>query len=193
MTQRRSHAASWLALGACLCLAACGERPAVAVPGPAVPGEGPAPTVSAPIPAAGPTSQGTSAPTMSLTVDDPRIASLVGVRTPGLGIVSDGRAGFLVYGPYAHLDAGRYEVALLGSVQPGHAGPLHIDIARDRGATVVAAQDLEPEALANPGMGGALAVLAFELPVAADDLEVRVSVDAKSRIAVSGYDIRPRP
>jgi hypothetical protein len=184
-----------LVVASCLCFAACGERPAVQVPPPAIPDEVPpaaaapvvAPTASAvaPLPA--------SLAPLHFSSDDARLGSEVGQRMPGAGLVADGRAGWLVYGPYVHLDAGRYEARFEGSVDAGHEGPLHLDIASDKGRTVVTAVELASAALADPSAGGALAVLPFELAAGVDDIEARVQVEASSRVTVSGIEIRQLP
>ncbi len=196
MPDRRPRAPRLFALAFCLCVAGCGERPANVAPATPVTDEDAA-TQAPAGPAAAAAPRAAAAPSAAMakswTIDDPGIGSQVGVRTPGLGLVADGRAGWLVFGPYAHLDAGKYEVAIQGIVQTGHAGPLHVDIARDKGATVVAARELEPAALLDPAAGGALALLPFELATAANDIEVRVRVVEKSRVTVSGYEIRSRP
>lgn len=192
MPKRRIRAPSLLGLALCLCAAGCGERPAAGAPAPAVLDNDAA--AQSPAAAAG-VAGAVAVPAISKawTIDDPAIGTQVGVRRPGQGLAAEGRAGWLVFGPYAHLDAGKYEVAIQGIVQSGHSGPLHVDIARDKGATVVAARELEPAALLDPAAGGALALLPFDLAAAADDIEVRVRVVESSRVTVSGYEIRSRP
>ena len=190
------HAARVVALAACLCIAACGERPAAQAPPAAVPDEAPIADAPRPPPAAGNGAVSVDKDTPGpwrFPTDDGRIGNTVGKRVPGSGLVADGRAGWLVFGPYLHLEAGHYEARYEGSVDAGHAGPLHLDIARDKGATVITAVDLAPAALADPAAGGALAVLPFELATPVDDIEVRVRVEAGSRVTVSGIEIRRKP
>lgn len=192
-----------LAVAACLGLSACGERPAAQAPPPAIPDEAPpattaATTAATTLPAtttgvAPPVPRAAPAMPMHFGSDDPRLGSEVGQRTPGAGLVADGRAGWLVYGPYAHLDAGRYEARIEGSVGAGHGGVLHVDVARNTGQIVITSKELAPAALADPSAGGALAALPFQLDAAAPDIEVRVRVTAASRVTVSGIEIRPLP
>lgn len=130
---------------------------------------------------------------MRFSVDDPRIGSLVGARTPGMGLSSDGRPGWMVYGPYVTVPAGHYDAVVQGALQAGHDGPLHVDVAAAKGTQVIAAVDAPLADLAPPAAGGALVVLPFDLAVDTPDVEVRVRVTETSRVSVSGVDIRPRP
>lgn len=126
------------------------------------------------------------------STDEPTIASEVGERRLGAGTATTGRAGWLLFGPYAALPAGRYRAELQGFAEPDNAGTVHVDIARDKGATVLAAVELDAAQLADAAQD-AWIVLPFTLDAPANDIEVRVRVGDSARLSVSGYVIRAVP
>jgi exopolysaccharide biosynthesis predicted pyruvyltransferase EpsI/glycosyltransferase involved in cell wall biosynthesis len=101
-----------------------------------------------------------------LGATDPRLASVVG-RVEGGSVVSEGRAGHLLFGPYKSVIAGRWTAIVEGLFDPG-AGRVRIDVASHAGQTVHAVLDLT-EATDR-------AALNFELAHPVHDLEIRVWV-----------------
>lgn len=180
-----------LGLAGCLALlAACGDEPA-ADPA-ATPGAAAAPPAASSAPAA-PAAPPSAAFDRAFTVDDPAIGSEVGERVAGVGLRATGRAGWLAFGPYAPVPRGRYVVELRGTVDAGHAGALHVDVADGKGSNVIAAVEAAPDALGDPASPGLLLALPFELVADSADLEVRVRASEASRVSVSGYRIRATP
>lgn len=117
---------------------------------------------------------------------DPRVLHQVGLRRSGVGMVADGRAGYLAYGPYLALEPGSYKLALRGDLAEGRAGGAEVEVAYSHGEQVIAGR------LIQAGQGGlpegVLAELGFEVPESgASDLEVRVKVTADSAMSVAGY------
>jgi hypothetical protein len=195
----RSDAVATLVRGAALAgllaLGACREAPdagaPAASPAPAPVATAPAVAASAAVPAAA--TLPAPAQPLRIGIDDPRIGSEVGERTPGMGLGTTGRAGWLMFGGYSQVPAGHYELVLRGFVQPGHAGPLHVDVAAGKGTDVIAAVEADPAALDAAALSGALVVMPFDLASDRADLEVRVRVLPESKLSVSGFEIRPRP
>lgn len=130
---------------------------------------------------------------LSFTTDAPHIGSQVGLRTPGLGMSTTGKAGWLLFGPYIPLQPGNYEVAFQGIVQADHAGVVHFDIAYGKGASTLAIKDLDQAALAASALDGTLTTLAFTVSEPISDIEVRISVTEQSNLAVAGFVIRATP
>jgi hypothetical protein len=189
-----------LAVALAIALAACGPAPDANAPVPAAADAAtPATVASAPAPAAlaavppAVVPAAAPAPSLRVAVDDPRVGTEVGVRTPGMGLGTSGKPGWLLFGGYSALPAGRYELAVQGFAQPGHAGLLYVDVAAGKGTQIIAAADVAPDALDAAALSGALVLLPFELDAARDDVEVRVRVTAASKVSVSGFEIRPRP
>lgn len=178
-----------LSLGLPVLLAACSEPASPPAPAPAAT-DAPAPASAAAPPAAAPAG---GSLVMHYSTDEPTIGSEVGERRLGAGTTTTGRAGWLLFGPYAALPAGRYRVELQGFAEPGHAGVVHVDVARDKGATVVAAVEIEAAQLADAASEDGWVVLPFTLAEPASDIEVRVRVGEASRLSVSGYVIRAVP
>jgi hypothetical protein len=111
---------------------------------------------------------------------DARVRSVVG-RADADGIVADGRAGYLLFGPYLAAPPGRYRVRLEGEDAP--AGAI-VDVAARAGAFPLA-----PPTALRVG-DGMLAELAFDVPEpGVGDLEVRVQVPAGARLRIAGYTI----
>lgn len=117
-------------------------------------------------------------------VGDGRVLSLVGIRR-GDNLVADGRAGFLLYGPYVALPAGRYRLFVRGAAGKPAAGPGRLDVSVDRGSRQLAIIDA-------PVMHAKqMATLDFEVPEGGvDDLEVRLQVDKGSTTTILGYTIQ---
>lgn len=160
---------------------------------PAGPPPGSAPEVSAAAQPAADPGAGSAGVHLSYAADDGAIGSEVGERIPGAGLASQGRAGWLLYGPYAAVPAGRYRAVIRGSVLPGHGGHVHVDVAHSKGQVLVAVLELDPAALAAGSSGGDLVVLPFELAQAVDDLELRLRVDAAGRVSVRAIQIDALP
>ena len=125
-------------------LPACDRTPPPALePAPAA-----APEVSGASPAATPAP---AAPFLeSISSDDARLGTEVGERRLGLGLTTTGKTGWLMFGPYIPLPAGKYEVTLQGLAQDGHAGVVHFDVVQGKGTEAIAAVELDAPALLAP-------------------------------------------
>ena len=126
-------------------------------------------------------------------IDNGSIGSQVGERRPGAGVASHGVAGWLIYGPYTPMPAGRYRVVITGQALPDHAGHVHADVAYHQGSVLAAALELDPPQLSAQAVGDQLLTLPFELAEPVADLEVRIRVDEATRLAVTSYRIEPVP
>ena len=115
---------------------------------------------------------------------DMRLTSKTG-RREGLAMVSTGQAGFLLYGPYAKLPAGRYVARLKGQCEPDAMGGW-LDACSDKGVKVLARLELQ-----NSVKPGCIAELAFELAEPVNDLEVRLWVPAEVSMRVESLSIEP--
>jgi len=111
-----------------------------------------------------------SPPPWRLEATDPHFASLVG-RTEGDSIVSDGRAGHLLFGPYRRVGAGHWTAAIEGLLQPG-SGCLRIDVASDAGQLVHAAVEVT--------QATDRITLDFDLDQPVRDLEIRVWIHERA-------------
>ena len=160
--------------------AACSREPAPA----ALPAPQPVESVDAPAPNAAP-----AVLHMEFAADNGAIGTEIGERQPGLGLASRGKAGWLIFGPYVPMPPGRFEVRIAGTVLPGHAGNVHVDVAHSKGEVLVAALELDPAALLAGASGDSLVRLPFEIQRAVTDLEVRVRVDDTGRLAIASYQI----
>ena len=179
-----------LSLGLPVLLVACGEQPATSAP---TASEAPPATAAAAAPAAGASAAAGGSLVLHYSTDEPTIGSEVGERRLGAGTSTSGRAGWLLFGPYVALPAGHYRVELQGYAEADNAGAVHVDIARDKGATVVAAMELDAAQLADAASEDGWIVLPFTLAEPASDIEVRLRVADTSRLSVSGYVIRALP
>jgi hypothetical protein len=111
---------------------------------------------------------------------DARLGSVVG-RVGAAGIVADGRAGYLLFGPYLAVPPGTYRLRLQGVDAP--AGAM-VDVAARAGAFALVAP--APLRVGD----GVLADLSFDVPEpGVGDLEVRVQVPAGARLRIAGYTI----
>lgn len=125
------------------------------------------------------------------STESPAIGTEVGIRALGVGTTTTGKAGWLLFGPYAALPEGSYLAAVQGVTLPGHAGSIYFDVAADKGARVIAALDLDPAALLAERSPDGMIVLPFTLAEAVDDLELRIRVTEQSQLSVSTIDFLP--
>jgi exopolysaccharide biosynthesis predicted pyruvyltransferase EpsI/GT2 family glycosyltransferase len=101
-----------------------------------------------------------------LGATDPTLTSVIG-RAEGGSVVSDGRAGHLLFGPYKTVIAGCWTAAVEGRLDPA-LGCIRIDVASDGGRVVHASLELtEPTERAT---------LDFRLARPVHDIEIRVWV-----------------
>lgn len=111
-----------------------------------------------------------------LQAADANLHSQVG-RIEGTSAVSDGRAGYLLFGPYKTVLAGGWKAVVEGAFQPG-AGRVRIDVVSGAGRDVHAEVDVTAPA--------GRAELEFHVDRPVQDLEIRVWVD---ELAVSRIDV----
>jgi glycosyltransferase involved in cell wall biosynthesis len=116
---------------------------------------------------------------------DSRLGMAVGERN-GRDVKTNGKAGHLLYGPYLALPAGRYRIAISGSVGRGGLGDARMDVAIEVGVA-----SLAETLLTFPDKNGHLANISFVLATACKDLEVRVMVSERSDLTVSMVEIAP--
>jgi Wzt C-terminal domain len=114
---------------------------------------------------------------------DARLRSSVGIRE-GRSIKSTGKAGALMFGPYAQLPAGGFVARLEGRCDEAGSAT-SIDVACETGNRVIARREIEVSA-------GVIGELEFELEHAVNDLEVRVWVSAESQVCVDVLSIQPK-
>ncbi|GAA4409072.1 hypothetical protein GCM10011450_27170 [Advenella faeciporci] len=95
---------------------------------------------------------------------------------------SDGRAGYLAYGPYVPLKAGKYKLTVFGSSKKLNGA--YIDIVSDKGDVVYKKIEL-PQYV----KGSLLDEVSIDIPENALDLEVRVWVNEDDELTFSGYKL----
>jgi hypothetical protein len=102
---------------------------------------------------------------------------------------TDGRGGFLVYGPYASLPAGRYRLRVLGEWQGEEETRAHVDIVTARGQQTVLHAALAREL----AVAGCLLEETFALAADVSDLEMRLQVDTSTQLRVFGIELLGLP
>ncbi len=101
-------------------------------------------------------------------------------------MVSGQGAGLLLYGPYVPLHAGRFMVGIYG----GGVGAAWMDVCSSRGAKVHVYRDFVPSHLESETL---LVQIELSLDSDVSDLEIRVGVDAETRMWLSRIEICPLP
>lgn len=118
---------------------------------------------------------------LEFSAASPEVRTQVGTLRGGT-LVADGRSGFVMYGPYQPLGAGKYSIYVAGS----SSTQFMLDISAKKGSERIfshlyaGAQDPASQVLAR---------IDFELKDSVSDLEVRIHVQAESDIQISGYRI----
>lgn len=111
----------------------------------------------------------------------------VGKRVSG-AVRSTGQSGFLVFGPYVFMKAGKYMLELRGTIH-STAGRVITDVMGDKGRREFAR--FEGLDVANSDDSKVLLSRVVVLDEAVGDLEVRVWVDELADIELHGYTLRP--
>lgn len=117
--------------------------------------------------------------------NDPRMHSEVGLPR-GRSAVSTGKAGFLIYGPYAHLAAGRYRLEIEGHSEGGEEN-CWLDTSCDSGGV----QLLKMGVPAADHQGNWAVSTELLLDHRVSDLEIRLWVSADANLSVQGISISP--
>lgn len=101
-------------------------------------------------------------------------------------VFSDGRKGFLVYGPYVYMTAGEYRLFVKGTASSTASG--WVDVVSELGTVQHAKFPLSqtPE-----DTTGTLASGQVILDIPVDDLEARVYVGADDKVRLHGYELVP--
>lgn len=116
---------------------------------------------------------------------DSRLGTQVGKRT-GRDIVSTDSAGYLIFGPYIPLAAGRYQVVIRGEIGEHGAAGARMDVAVDQGGLILGESVLDESA-----QDGCIVALPILLDKPCTDLEIRVWVNDASQLHVSLIEIAP--
>ena len=103
---------------------------------------------------------------------------------------TDGRAGYLMFGPYRQIKSGNYTLRLTGKIN-ANSEKVVVDVVGRRGQQTFA----RFVGLGLPENSNAADDVLLEekvtLDEAVDDLEVRILVDDKADIFIEGYSLLP--
>jgi hypothetical protein len=116
------------------------------------------------------------------------IYSKVGVQTCE-GIQTDGRRGYLMYGPYVPVDAGEYLLEMKGHVK-AHGDKVVVDVVGGKKGTCVYGRFVGLGDTAGRDGKRILLEKRVVLNASVDDLEIRVWVDEGAEISVDGYSFK---
>lgn len=116
---------------------------------------------------------------------DARLGTQVGKRS-GQDIETTSKAGYLIFGPYIPLDAGRYQVLIRGAVGARGLAGARMDVGVNKGGYI-----LGESVLSVPDEQGNFVTLFINLDTPCTDLEVRVWVSGDSDLKVSMIEIAP--
>ena len=114
-----------------------------------------------------------------------KLISPVGKKV-GLCIVTTGREGWLIHGPYLNLASGDYQVVIQGEISSAGTPPARIEVASHKGLYILAAQVLEPTT-----RGDNLCSINITLDENVADFEVRVWVAGNATINIGQLAILP--
>ncbi|OGT56358.1 MAG: hypothetical protein A3E01_10905 [Gammaproteobacteria bacterium RIFCSPHIGHO2_12_FULL_63_22] len=118
---------------------------------------------------------------------DVRFFTQQGRRDAGRGVLAEGRAGYLVFGPYIALPPGHFEVRISGRQQASDVGEARLEVASAKGSRILAASSARATSEATSSVMG---TLEFEVPDSGvEDLEIRIAVDDGSQLEVSRIEL----
>ena len=121
-------------------------------------------------------------------VTDGRLQRQVGTLAHRV-LSTDGRGGYLIYGPYASLPAGHYRVRVFGEWQGTEETSSYVDIVTGQGQQTI----LHAMLARNLAVTGCLLEESFLLAADVADLEMRMWVDASTQLRVTGIELLGQP
>ena len=125
---------------------------------------------------------------LQLKADDPKILTAVGQRTPDKGLAGD-KAGYLAFGPYTALDAGKYTLTVFGTLQtPAPQNAVTVDVAYEQSKQQVA-KIIFDRATGEENGRPVLVKLDFELQHPVQDAEFRVLLAPGANVSMGGYTV----
>jgi len=114
-----------------------------------------------------------------------KLPSTVGV-TENASRNTNGKAGYLVFGPYAALEAGTYRLNVHGTAQT--IRDAHVEVASNKGGVIHATIPLKMD------QSDRLVLDALvKLPTRISDLEIRIRVGEQDSIQLKAYSLQPMP
>ncbi|MBM5574155.1 hypothetical protein [Deefgea sp. CFH1-16] len=116
---------------------------------------------------------------------DPRLQHQVGVRSDAY-LSSNGEAGFLMYGPYLALPAGRYQLRIHCECQNFIAAGARLDVVMASGAIELMACDQ-----IDLDSAGCIVMPPITLDQPCNDLEVRIWVNEQTQLQIIQLEITP--
>ncbi len=116
---------------------------------------------------------------------DSRLQTEVGKRI-GNDMVSEGRAGHLIFGPYISLAANHYRVVICGTLGENGLQGARMEVTVNQGNHIIGRS-----ALNEPDDNGILVMLTITLVVPCNDLEIRVWVNDDTDLQISMIEIAP--
>lgn len=122
---------------------------------------------------------------------DPALNTVVGYKRDGQ-VVSTGKAGHLLFGPYIAMPAGKYVVNMFGTVAMNDRSTGHVDVAINQGELVLGKVEMTQNAGGDTGAALHLP-LTFTLMRPCTDLEIRMWVHEHAEVSVSRLEIRAVP
>ncbi|MBU2808843.1 sulfotransferase family protein [Acidithiobacillus ferrooxidans F221] len=117
------------------------------------------------------------------------MSSKVGL-TVGPTLQTDGRNGFLCYGPYIALKGGRYEVEIMGGIGPRGLAGAYADVVCNSGKTKIHHQPLAITPFNEFADSAVGRPWQFSLEQDVNDLEIRLRVSERSEINLCGIVLR---
>lgn len=123
-------------------------------------------------------------------VSSPAIGHLVGDMEPGRGLVSNGKAGYLMYGQYFKLDAGHYRVTVRGTIQDTSGDAATFDVVYDKASQTAVKKQVTTEENAASSI---ITSLEFKLSQTTGGIEVRALVPQDVQMTISGYTVTRLP
>lgn len=121
-----------------------------------------------------------------VSVADGRVGTLVGKKDAQGALASQHAAGVLMYGPYLSIEPGKYRVVVRGTCQGPDGAVVTLDVVHNKAAVTLVRKTV---GTAEDATKGVLAILDFDAPHGAADLEVRAVVSADATAAIAGYSL----
>ena len=116
---------------------------------------------------------------------DKRLGTQVGERR-GRDIVTTGKSGYLLFGPYLNLAVGDYKITVYGRADINRLAGASIDIVTHGSSRVI-----KETTLCEPFINEELADIIITLDEPCTDLEIRILVNFDTSLVVSSLNIHP--
>jgi FkbM family methyltransferase len=128
---------------------------------------------------------------ISLSAQDVRVCTEAGEKDSTMGIISTGKPGILMFGPYLPLAPGRYNAIIFGKLIAVSNHDISFDVTHSGGTKTLAKGIIDGNCPKTSTGEEVIATMEFFVDDAVGDLEIRAVVGSESKVSIARYEVLP--